>query len=79
MAQDCHVDVYGWAEPGTNIKVNGQSAPLAPDGLFLQETSPSREGTIARLTVGDGEPSHAGRGLAPARQVDAAEHAGRAG
>ncbi len=46
LARDCHVDVYGWAEPGTSVKVNGQEAPLAPDGLFLQETQPSRQGTI---------------------------------
>ena len=46
MAPDCHVNVYGWAQPRTSIKINGQEVPLAPDGLFLQETTPSGEGTI---------------------------------
>lgn len=46
MARDGHVDVHGWAEPGSTLKINGQETPVAPDGLFLQETSPSREGTV---------------------------------
>jgi len=46
MANDCAVDVHGWAEPGTTIKVNGRETPVAEDGLFLVQTSPSREGTI---------------------------------
>ena len=46
MANNCQVDVHGWAEPGTSIKINGRETPLAADGLILQETPPSREGTV---------------------------------
>jgi Glycoside hydrolase 123, catalytic domain/Glycoside hydrolase 123 N-terminal domain len=46
LASDCAVDVYGWAEPGTRIKVNGQQTPVAEDGLFTQQVSPSRAGSI---------------------------------
>lgn len=47
MARDWHVDVYGWVEPGTSVKVNGQEAVVAADGLFFQETTPSRDGKVA--------------------------------
>jgi hypothetical protein len=46
VANDCAIDVYGWAEPGTSIQINGQEAPLAADGLFMSQLPPSREGTI---------------------------------
>ena len=46
VANNCSIDVHGWAEPGTQIKVNGRELPVASDGLFMEQMSPSREGTI---------------------------------
>ena len=46
VANDCAIDVHGWVEPGTTIRVNGQSLPVAEDGLFMEQMPPSREGTI---------------------------------
>ena len=46
VANDCSIEVYGWAERGAAIKVNGQPTSVAPDGLFMTLTSPSREGAI---------------------------------
>jgi hypothetical protein len=46
VANDCAIDVHGWAEPGTSLRINGQEMPVAPDGLFLEQVAPSREGTI---------------------------------
>ena len=44
VANDCSIEVHGWAEPGTSVRVNGH--PVEPDGLFMTLASPSREGTI---------------------------------
>ncbi|HOD81196.1 MAG: hypothetical protein BWX88_02460 [Planctomycetes bacterium ADurb.Bin126] len=46
IAGDSAVDVHGWVQPGTTVKLNGRAAPVADDGLFLAQTAPSREGTI---------------------------------
>lgn len=46
MAADASVDVYGWAEPGTKIRINEHDVPVAADGLFLEEIRPSSDGTI---------------------------------
>ncbi len=46
VAKDCAIDVHGWAQPGTTIKINGQPVTVAADGLFLQQISPSSEGKI---------------------------------
>lgn len=46
VANDCGIDVHGWAEPGTQVKINRQETSVAPDGLFLAHVRPSREGTI---------------------------------
>ena len=46
VANNCSIDVHGWVEPGTKIKLNGHEVPVAADGLVLQETPPSREGTV---------------------------------
>jgi hypothetical protein len=46
VANDCGIDVHGWAEPGTKIRINGRETPVEPDGLFLMQTAPSREGTL---------------------------------
>ncbi len=46
IANDCSVDVHGWADPGTTIRINGHETPVAEDGLFLLQLSPSTDGTI---------------------------------
>ena len=46
LANNCAIDVHGWAEPGTKIRVNGQQLPVASDGLFIEQVRPSSEGTI---------------------------------
>ena len=46
VANNCSIDVHGWAEPGTKITINGREVPVAADGLVVQETPPSREGTV---------------------------------
>lgn len=46
VANNGSIDVHGWAEPGTKIKINGHEVPVAADGLVVQETPPSREGTV---------------------------------
>ena len=46
LAADCAVDVHGWAEPGTEIRINGQDVPVASDGLFIDHIRPSSEGRI---------------------------------
>jgi len=46
VANNCSIDVHGWAEPGAKLKINGREVPVAADGLVVQETPPSREGTV---------------------------------
>lgn len=46
VANNCAIDVHGWAEPGTTVKINGRETPVAEDGLFLAHTPPTREGAI---------------------------------
>ena len=46
VANDCALDVFGWAEPGTKIVVNGRGAPVSPDGLFMENVPLSRDNTI---------------------------------
>lgn len=46
VPNNSNLDVYGWAEPGTQIKLNGREIPVADDGLFLAEMTASREGKI---------------------------------
>ncbi len=46
VGKGCAVDVHGWAAPGTTLTANGQPVPVAPDGLFLAQVSPSLEGRI---------------------------------
>jgi hypothetical protein len=46
VANDCGIDVHGWAEPGSRLKINRQETPVEPDGLFLAQVRPSPEGTI---------------------------------
>ena len=46
VANDCAIDVFGWAQPGTKVIVNGHTLPLSDDGLFMENVSLSREHTI---------------------------------
>jgi hypothetical protein len=46
MANDSAIDLCGWAQAGTKIKVNGRELPLSPDGLFLDNVSLARDHTI---------------------------------
>ena len=46
VANDCAIDVFGWAEPGTKVVVNGRNLPLSDDGLFMENVSLSRDYTI---------------------------------
>lgn len=46
IANNCAIDVHGWAEPGTGIKLNGRELPVASDGLFIEQMTPTSEGTI---------------------------------
>ena len=46
IANDCAVDVFGWAEPETKIIVNGSELPVAPDGLFMHNVRLSKDNTV---------------------------------
>jgi hypothetical protein len=46
VANDCAIDVFGWAQPETNVIVNGRTLPLSDDGLFMENVGLSREHTI---------------------------------
>jgi hypothetical protein len=46
VANDCAIDVFGWAEPGTKVIVNGRSLPLSDDGLFMENVGLSRDNKI---------------------------------
>jgi hypothetical protein len=46
MANDCAVDVFGWADPGTKIVINNRESPLSSDGLFMENVALSRDNTI---------------------------------
>jgi len=46
VANDCAIDVFGWAEPGTKIVVNGRKSPVSSDGLFMESVSLSKDKTI---------------------------------
>jgi hypothetical protein len=46
VANDCAIDVFGWAQPGTKVVINGRYLPLSDDGLFMENVSLSRDNTI---------------------------------
>jgi hypothetical protein len=48
VGRGCAIDAHGWAEPGTTLTANGESIPVAEDGLFLAQLTltPSTEGNI---------------------------------
>ena len=51
--RDCAIDVHGWGEPGTKIKINGSETPVASDGLFLEQLPASAQGEITVEAVGE--------------------------
>jgi len=46
VGNDCAIDLYGWAEPGTKMVVNGRELPVSEDGLFMENVRLSRDNTI---------------------------------
>ncbi len=46
IANDCAVDVFGWAEPGTKIIINNRESPVSSDGLFMENVPLTRDSTI---------------------------------
>jgi hypothetical protein len=54
LAADCGIDVHGWAEPGTKVRINGRDVPVASDGLFIEQIRPTSEGTIEFEAEKDG-------------------------
>lgn len=46
VGNDCAIDLYGWAEPGTRIIVHGRELPVSEDGLFMENVRLSRDNTI---------------------------------
>ena len=46
VANDCAIDVFGWAEPGTQIVVNSRKLSVSDDGLFMENVHLSRDNTI---------------------------------
>jgi Glycoside hydrolase 123, catalytic domain/Glycoside hydrolase 123 N-terminal domain len=46
VEQGCSIDLYGWAEPGTKVTVQGTELPVAEDGLFMENVSLSRDNKI---------------------------------
>ncbi len=46
VAGNVAIDVYGWAEPDARITINGTEVPVADDGLFMENISISRRGTV---------------------------------
>jgi len=51
IGNDCHIDVHGWAEPGTTLNIKGHKISVAEDGLFLVQIAPSKDGTITLEAV----------------------------
>ncbi len=46
VGNDCAIDLYGWAEPGTRIVVQGRELAVSEDGLFMENVRLSRDNTI---------------------------------
>jgi hypothetical protein len=46
VANDCAIDVFGWAGPGTKVVVNGRRLALSDDGIFMENVHLSRDNTI---------------------------------
>jgi hypothetical protein len=46
VANDCVIDVFGWAEAETKIVINGRKLSLSDDGFFMENVNLSRNNTI---------------------------------
>ena len=46
VANDCALDVFGWAEPETKVVVNGRRLALSNDGIFMENVHLSRDNSI---------------------------------
>jgi hypothetical protein len=46
VGNDCAIDLYGWAEPGTKVVAQGRELPISEDGLFMENVHLSRNNTI---------------------------------
>jgi hypothetical protein len=46
VANDCAIDVFGWAEPGTKVVVNGRKLSVSDDGIFMENVHLTRNNTI---------------------------------
>jgi len=48
VARNCTIDVHGWVEPGTRLKINHskEAVPVGDDGSFFARAYPSRTGTV---------------------------------
>ena len=46
VGNDCAIDLYGWAQSGTRIIVQGRELPVSEDGLFMENVRLSRNNTI---------------------------------
>ncbi len=48
VANNCTIDIHGWAEPGTRLTINkNQEVPVASDGVFFARVRPSRTGSVS--------------------------------
>ncbi len=54
VANNNAIDVYGWAEPGTRLKVNGWETTADSDGLFFSRMRPSQTGTGTVTVTAEG-------------------------
>jgi hypothetical protein len=48
------VEVFGWAEPGTKIVVNGKALPVSSQGLFLEQFIMTPDENIIRVEASNG-------------------------
>ncbi len=46
VANDCAIDVFGWAESETKVIVNRRELPVSSDGLFMENVNLSRDHKI---------------------------------
>lgn len=60
VARGCSIDVHGWAEPGTDVRINGARVTVEADGLFMHQTRPSKEESVVIEAQGvGGKKTHA--------------------
>jgi hypothetical protein len=57
MTTRSSVEVFGWAEPGTEIALNGQEIPVSQHGLFLEQFGLSSERNFISIRATKGNVS----------------------